>query len=80
MVCTEALPADLLWQKEALLKAARKCLVGCDELAWPAAASAACALAVSLEGPSHCCLRLDMIRSRQPSAPWLVVVLCYMPI
>ncbi|BDA44453.1 Uncharacterized protein At2g39910 at C-terminar half [Coccomyxa sp. Obi] len=49
-LATEALPADLLWQKEALLKAARKCLVGCDELAWPAAASAACALAVSLEG------------------------------
>lgn len=46
----EALPGDLLWQKEALLKAARKAIIGCDERAWPAAAPAACALAVALEG------------------------------
>jgi hypothetical protein len=50
LVLAEALPADLLWQKEALLKAARKSLVGCDESAWPAAAAAACALAVTLGG------------------------------
>ena len=48
----EALAADLLWQKEALLKAARKSLVSCDESVWPAAAAAACALAVTLEGPA----------------------------
>ena len=50
LVLAEALPADLLWQKEALLKAARKSLVGSEESAWPAAAAAACALAVTLGG------------------------------
>ena len=46
----EALPSDLRWQREALLRIARRSLVGCDEDAWLAAAPAACALAVTLEG------------------------------
>ena len=49
----EALPADLRWQREALLRVARRSLLGCDERAWPAAAPAACALAVALEGAPH---------------------------
>ncbi|KAK9915551.1 hypothetical protein WJX75_000610 [Coccomyxa subellipsoidea] len=57
----EALPADLLWQKEALLKAARKSLVGCDESAWPAAAAAACALAVTLGGREIFCTGYEQV-------------------
>lgn len=76
LVLAEALPADLLWQKEALLKAARKSLVGCDESAWPAAAAAACALAVTLGGnyfPGPSNINLLNIPCN-PLALWLVLL------
>lgn len=63
----EALPGDLQWQKEALLKAAQRAVVGCDERAWPAAAPAACALAVALEGKNS--------GTSCASVPWLHAVL-----
>ena len=47
---TEAAPSDLRWQKPLLLDVAKSCISGCDDAAWPAAAPAATALVICLEG------------------------------
>jgi hypothetical protein len=42
--------ADLRWQRQLLLDAAVRAVIGCEELLWPAAFPAAAQLVVSLEG------------------------------
>lgn len=51
----EARLEDLRWQRALLADVARRALVGCDAAAWPAAAPAACALAVALDGDGCSC-------------------------
>jgi len=50
LLAAGAAPEDLRWQRALLADAARRALAGCDAAAWPAAAPAACALAVALDG------------------------------
>ncbi|KAK9834195.1 hypothetical protein WJX81_007593 [Elliptochloris bilobata] len=49
-LATRAPPEELRWQRALLTDVARRALIGCDAAAWPAAAPAACALAVALDG------------------------------
>ena len=46
----EALLGDLRVHRTELARTTVKALVACDERAWPAAASAACGIAVALHG------------------------------
>ena len=58
-VALGAPPEELRWQRALLADVARRALVGCDAAAWRAAAPAACALAVALDGAGPlrtCCM------------------------